>query len=174
MNDMTISWLMIGVISIMTIVLLVLFRQKTKFEIFSDLIIISDFAYPANIPNYAIKSISMVEKLPKVMMRSNGYGGLRMWKGIFRILGGKRALFYVEDHFKGPLIKIETVRESVYINFKDKEQTHQLYDELTKNVKLLNETELVDCKMVTTKRSWVIVGIFIAITLVIGLLPAMI
>ena len=174
MNDMTISWLMIGVISLMTIVLLVLFRQKTRFEIFSDLIIISDFAYPANIPNYAIKSISMVEKLPKVMMRSNGYGGLKTWKGIFRILGGKRALFYVEDHFKGPLIKIETVRESVYINFKDKEQTHQLYDELTKNVKLLNETELVDCKIVTTKRSWVIVGIFIAITLVIGLLPAMI
>ena len=174
MNDMTIGWLMIGIISIMTIVLLVLFRQKTKFEIFNDLIIISDFAYPANIPNYAIKSISMVEKLPKVMMRSNGYGGLKTWKGIFRILGGKRALFYVEDHFKGPLIKIETVRESVYINFKDKEQTHQLYDELTKNVKLLNETELVDCKMVTTKRSWVIVGIFIAITLVIGLLPAMI
>ena len=174
MNDMTISWLMIGIISVMTIVLLVLFKKKTKFEIFDDLIIISDFAYPANIPNYAIKSISMVEKLPKVMMRSNGYGGLRMWKGIFRILGGKRALFYVEDHFKGPLIKIETVRESVYINFKDKEQTHQLYDELTKNVKLLNETELVDCKMVTTKRSWVIVGIFIAITLVIGLLPAMI
>ena len=171
---MTISWLMIGIISLMTIVLLVLFRQKTKFEIFSDLIIINDFAYPANIPNYAIKSISMVEKLPKVMMRSNGYGGLKTWKGIFRILGGKRALFYVEDHNKGPLIKIETVRESVYINFKDKEQTHQLYDELTKNVKLLNETELVDCKMVTTKRSWVIVGIFIAITLVIGLLPAMI
>ena len=171
---MTISWIMIGIISLMTIVLLVLFRQKTKFEIFSDLIIISDFAYPANIPNYAIKSISMVEKLPKVMMRSNGYGGLKTWKGIFRILGGKRALFYVEDHFKGPLIKIETVRESVYINFKDKEQTHQLYYELTKNVKLLNETELVDCKIVTTKRSWVIVGIFIAITLVIGLLPAMI
>ena len=174
MNDMTISWLMIGIISVMTIVLLVLFKKKTKFEIFDDLIIISDFAYPANIPNYAIKSISMVEKLPKVMMRSNGYGGLKTWKGIFRILGGKRALFYVEDHFKGPLIKIETVRESVYINFKDKEQTHQLYDELTKNVKLLNETELVDCKIVTTKRSWVIVGIFIAITLVIGLLPAMI
>ena len=174
MNDMTIGWLMIGIISLMTIILLLLFRQKTKFEIFSDLIIISDFAYPANIPNYAIKSISMVEKLPKVMMRSNGYGGLKTWKGIFRVLGGKRALFYVEDHFKGPLIKIETVRESVYINFKDKEQTHQLYDELTKNVKLLNETELVDCKIVTTKRSWVIVGIFIAITLVIGLLPAMI
>ena len=174
MNDMTISWLMIGIISAMTIVLLVLFKKKTKFEIFNDLVIISDFAYPVNIPNYAIKSISMVEKLPKVMMRSNGYGGLRMWKGIFRILGGKRALFYIENHLKGPIIKIETVRESVYINFNDKEQTHQLYDELTKNVKLLNETELVDFKIVTAKRSWVIVGVFIAIITVIGLIPAMI
>ena len=171
---MTIGWMMIGVISIMTIVLLLLFRQKTKFEIFSNLIVIKDFAYPANIPNYAIKSITLVEKLPKVLMRSNGYGGLRMWKGIFRILGGKRALFYVEDHNRGPLIKIETVRESVYINFKDKEQTHQLYDDLTKNVKLLNETELVDCKVINAKRSWVIVAIFIAITTVVGLLPAMI
>ena len=166
--------MMIGLISVMTIVLLVLFRQKTRFEVFSDLIIIRDFAYPANIPNYAIKSISMVEKLPKVMMRSNGYGGLRTWKGIFRILGGKRALFYLEDHNRGQIIKIETVRESVYINFKDKEQTKQLYDELTKNVKILNETELVDCKLVTTNRSWVIVGVFIVITIVIGLLPAII
>ena len=174
MNEITMGVMVMATIFALTIVLLLLFRKKTGFEIFSNLIVINDLAYPANIPNYAIKSISMVEKLPKVMMRSNGYGGLKTWKGIFRIIGGKRALFYVEDHFKGPLIKIETVRESVYINFKDKEQTHQLYDELTKNVKLLNETELVDCKIVTTKRSWVIVGIFIAITLVIGLLPAMI
>ena len=174
MNDMTIGWLMIGIISIMTIVLLVLFKKKTRFEIFNDLIIIHDFAYPANIPNYAIKSISLIEKLPKVMMRSNGYGGLRTWKGIFRVAGGKRALFYLEDHKKGQIIKIETVRESVYINFKDREQTHQLYDEMTKNVKVLNETELVDCKVITDMRSWAIVVVFIAITMVIGLLPVMI
>lgn len=174
MNDMTISWLMIGIISIMTIVLLVLFKKKTKFEIFDDLIIISDFAYPAKIPNYAIKSISLVEKLPKVTMRSNGYGGLKTWKGIFRIIGGKRVLLYVEDHHKGPIIKIETVRESVYINFKDREQTHQLYDEMTRNVKILNETELVDCRVITDIRSWAIVVVFIAITMVIGLLPVMI
>ena len=174
MNEITMGVMVMATIFALTIVLLVLFKKKTKFEIFNDLIIISDFAYPANIPNYAIKSITLVEKLPKVLMRSNGYGGLRMWKGIFRILGGKRALFYVEDHNRGPLIKIETVRESVYINFKDKEQTHQLYDDLTKNVKLLNETELVDCKVINAKRSWVIVAIFIAITTVVGLLPAMI
>ena len=171
MNDMTISWLMIGIISIMTIVLLVLFKKKTKFEIFDDLIIISDFAYPAKIPNYAIKSISMVEKLPKVTMRSNGSGGLKTWKGIFRIIGGKRVLLYVEDHHKGPIIKIETVRENIYINFKNREETHELYDELTNKVKLLNENELVDCQMVSTFRSWAIVGVFIAIITLVALIP---
>lgn len=108
------------------------------------------------------------------MMRSNGYGGLKAWKGVFRILGGKRSLFYVEDHFKGPLVKIETVRESIYINFKNSEQTRQLYDEMTKTVKIVNEAELVDCKFVTTTRSWVIAGIFIAIVTVISLIPAII
>jgi hypothetical protein len=165
---------MMGLIFVLTIILLVLFKTKTKFGIFNDLIVISDFAYPANIPNYAIKSISLVEKLPKVTMRSNGYGGLKTWKGIFRILGGKRVLLYVEDHFKGPIIKIETVRESIYINFKDREQTHQLYDEMTKTVKILNEAELVDCKIVTGKRSWVIVGVFIAVITIIGLLPVIV
>ena len=171
MNDLTFEWLMMGLIFVLTIILLLLFRKRTRFEIFNDLVVISDFAYPANIPNYAIKSISMVEKLPKVTMKSNGYGGVKMWKGLFKIWGGKRALFYVEDRFKNPIIKIETVRENVYINFKDKEQTHQLYDELTKNVKILDEKDLADCIFVTTKRSWVIVGIFIAITTVVALIP---
>lgn len=174
MNDMTLFWLMMVLVFILTIVFLAIFRKKTKFEIFNDLIIINDFVYPVNIPNYVIKSISMVEKLPKVMMRSNGYGGLKAWKGVFRILGGKRSLFYVEDHFKSPLVKIETVRESIYINFKNSEQTRQLYDEMTKTVKIVNEAELVDCKFVTTTRSWVIAGIFIAIVTVISLIPAII
>ena len=106
MNDLTFFWLMMGLVFVLTIVLLALFWKKTEFEIFNDLIVINDFVYPASIPNYAIKSISMVERLPRVMMRSNGYSGMRMWKGIFRVLGGKRALFYVEDHKRGPLVKI--------------------------------------------------------------------
>lgn len=174
MNDITLFWLMMVLVFVLTIVFLAIFRKKTKFEIFNDLIVVNDFVYPANIPNCVIKSISMVEKLPKVMMRSNGYGGLRMWKGVFRILGGKRCLFYVENHFKGPLVKIETVRESIYINFKDMGQTRQLYDEMTKTVKIVDETELVDCKFFTATRSWVIAGIFIAIVTVVSLIPAII
>lgn len=174
MNDLTFFWLMMGLVFVLTIVFLSFFRKKTKFEAYNDMILINDFVYPANIPNYVIKSISLVEKLPKVMMRSNGYGGLRMWKGVFRILGGKRCLFYVENHFRGPLIKIDTVRECIFINFKDKEQTYQLYNELTKNVKLLDETELVDCQFFTAKRSWVIAGIFILIVTLVAMTPAMI
>lgn len=173
MNDMAIGWMVMGLIFVLTIILLVLFKKKTRFEIFNDLIIMHDFAYPANIPNYAIKSISLIEKLPKVMMRSNGYGGLRTWKGIFRVAGGKRALFYLEDHKKGQIIKIETVRENIYINFKDRNLTNQLFDEMTKTVNILPETELIDCKLVSTSRSWAIVGVFIVIILLVSLIPSL-
>ncbi len=173
MNDLLISILNLVLIFGLAIVLLVLFKKRTRFEVYNDLIVAHDFAYPANIPNYAIKSISLIEKLPKVLMRSNGYGGLKTWKGIFRIAGGKRTVLYVEDHFKGPVIKIDTVRENVYINFKDKEQTQQLYDEMAKNVKILDETELVDCKFVATMRSWAIAAVFIVVTMLVLLIPVM-
>lgn len=171
MNGLIVDWLAVALIFALSIVLLVLFRKRVEFEVFNDLIIIHDFAYPANIPNYAIKSITLIEKLPKVMMRSNGYGGWKMWKGIFRIIGGERAAFYVEDHFHGPVIKIETVRESFYISYKDKEQTKQLYDELTNKVKLLSESDLTDCKLVSTVRSWIIVSVFVAVLILISLIP---
>lgn len=54
MNDMTLFWLMMVLVFILTIVFLAIFRKKTKFEIFNDLIIINDFVYPVNIPNYVI------------------------------------------------------------------------------------------------------------------------
>lgn len=173
MSDATLAWLMIGLIVVLTFILLALFKKRTVFEVFDDLIVIDDLTYPARIPNYAIKSIGLVEVMPKVLIRSNGYGGLRQWKGVFRLVGGKRAFFYVENRSKGPIIKIETVKESVYINFKDKEQTRRLYDEMTKTVKILDETKLSDCKFVNTGRSWLIVGIFIALTALIALIPVL-
>ena len=171
MSDATLAWLMIGLIVVLTFILLALFKKRTVFEVFDDLIVIDDLTYPARIPNYAIKSIGLVEVMPKVLIRSNGYGGLRQWKGVFRLVGGKRAFFYVENRSKGPIIKIETVRENIYINFKNREETHELYDELTNKVKLLNENELVDCQMVSTFRSWAIVGVFIAIITLVALIP---
>lgn len=174
MDDLTLEFLIVALIIVLSVVLIVLFKMRTKFEIFNDLIVINDFAYPANIPNYVIESITLIEKLPKVIMRTNGYGGIRTWKGIFRIEGSRRAVFFVEDHHKGPFIKIKTVRESIYINLKDREQTQQLFDEMTKTVKILSEPELVEGKIVTTKRSWQIVAVFIVVVMLVSMIPAFI
>ena len=171
MNDITIAIILMALISGLTIVLLLLFRKQSRFEIFNDSIVIHDFGYPANIPNYTIKSISMIEQMPKVMLKSNGYGGLKIQKGIFKIQGGRRAALYVEDHRRGPFINIQTMRDNVYINLRDENQTHRLYDEMTKTIKILNEAELVDCKVVTTGRSWLVVAVFTAITILLSMLP---
>lgn len=171
MSDLTIMVLLLTLIFAFTIVLLIVCRKTPQYLVFNDRISIKDFMYPAEIPNYAIESIDLVEKLPKIVMRTNGYGGIETWKGLFRIEGIRRAVLYTENHNRGPFIKIQSTSDVVYINMKDADMTRQLFDEMKNNVKLLKETDLIECKVVNVKRSWIIVGVFTAIVLLVSIIP---
>jgi len=154
-----------------TIVLLIVCKKTPQYLVFNDRISINDFMYPADISNYTIESIDLVEKLPKILIKTNGYGGINTWKGLFRIEGRRRAVLYTENHNKGPFIKIQTTSDVVYINMEDANKTRQLFEEMKNNVKLLKETDLIDCKVANEKRSWVIVGLFMAIVLLVSIIP---
>ena len=144
----------------------------SKLQIFSDGILIDDFMYPAFIPNDAIKSINLVYKMPGVAMRINGYGGLRTWKGFYRLKDIRRGVLYVENHFKGPFIEIKTANDVYYINFKNAEQTQQLYDEMNSTLKLVDESRVIDLPKLSQKRSIVIVVVFVLVLMIpILLLP---
>lgn len=155
-----------------TAVLLVLAGRMSKIQVFSDGVLIDDFMYPAFIPNDAIKSINLVYKMPGVAMRINGYGGLRTWKGFYRLKDIRRGVLYVENHFKGPFIEIKTANDVYYINFKNVEQTQQLYDEMSSTLKLVDESRLYDLPKLSQKRSIVIVVVFVLVLMIpILLLP---
>ena len=156
-----------------TAVLLILEGKMAKIQVFSDGILIDDFMYPAFIPNDAIKSIRLVYKSPSVMMRSNGYGGIKMWKGIYRLREFKRrAVLYLENHNKGPFVEIQTTNDMYYINYKNAEQTIQLYDEMNSTLKLVDESRLVDLPKFSQKRSIVVVVVFVLVLMIpILLLP---
>lgn len=155
-----------------TAVLLVLAGKMSKIQVFSDGVLIDDFMYPAFIPNDAIKSINLVYKMPGVAMRINGYGGLRTWKGFYRLKDIRRGVLYVENHFKGPFIEIKTANDVYYINFKNVEQTQQLYDEMSSTLKLVDESRLNDLPKLSQKRSIVIVVVFVLVLMIpILLLP---
>ena len=155
-----------------TAILLILEGKMAKIQVFSDGILIDDFMYPAFIPNDAIKSIRLVYKMPGVVMRVNGYGGLKTWKGFYRIKDIKRAVLYLENHYKGPFVEIQTTYDMYYINFKNAEQTTQLYNEMNSTVKLVDESRVIDLPKLSQKRSIVVVVVFILVLMIpILLLP---
>ena len=157
-----------------TAVLLILEGKMAKIQVFNDGILINDFMYPSFIPNDAIKSIKLVYKAPNVTMRSNGYGGIKMWKGIYRLREFKRrAVLYLENHNKGPFVEIQTTNDMYYINYKNAEQTLQLYDEMNSTLKLVDESRLVDLPKFSQKRSTVVVVVFILVLMVPVLLIPM-
>ena len=158
---------------VITAILLILEGKMAKIQVFSDGILIDDFMYPAFIPNDAIKSIKLVYKAPNVTMRSNGYGGIKMWKGIYRLREFKRrAVLYLENHNKGPFVEIQTTNDMYYINYKNAEQTIQLYDEMNSTLKLVDESRLVDLPKFSQKRSIVVVVVFVLVLMIpILLLP---
>ena len=155
-----------------TAILLILEGKMAKIQVFSDGILIDDFMYPAFIPNDAIKSIRLVYKSPSVMMRSNGYGGIKMWKGFYRLKEfKKRAVLYLENHYKGPFVEIQTTNDLFYINFKNAEQTTQLYNEMN-STELVDESRVIDLPKLSQKRSIVVVVVFTLVLMIpILLLP---
>ena len=161
---------------VITAVLLILEGKMAKIQVFSDGILIDDFMYPAFIPNDAIKLIRLVYKSPSVTMRSNGYGGIRTWKGFYRLKEfKKRAVLYLENHYKGPFVEIQTTNDLFYINFKNAEQTTQLYNEMNSTVKLVDESRVVDLPKLSQKRSIVVVVVFVLVLMIpITLIPMLI
>ena len=158
-----------------TTVLLILAGRMSKIQVFNDGIVIDDFMYPAYIPNDAIQSIKLVYNMPGVGMRINGYGGLKTWKGFYRIRDIRRGVLYVENHFKGPFIEIKTANDMYYINFKNADQTQQLYDEMNSTIKLVDESRLIDLPKLSQKRSIVVVVVFILVLIIpIILIPMLI
>lgn len=161
----------LGFSMILTIATIVAFTilvcRKPIIQIFPDGIYIKDFLYPSMIPNDSIKSIKLVYTMPKVTMRSNGYGGAFMWKGFFRIKDyRKRAVLYLENHYKAPFIEIQTTQDLYFINCKQPELTTQLYNEMNSTLKLVDESNLIDMKTASQKRSIVIVVVFIIVLMI--------
>lgn len=165
MSEMLVLGIYIVIVTVLTVLFVIFIGKTPSFEVYNDIIIIRDVMYPAGIPNYTIKSIRLIDKLPSVLFRINGYGGIKRWKGIYGIKKGvyKKAYLYVDNHFKGPVIELRTANNLIYINLQTEEQTKQLYDEMMTTIKFVDENELSDYKVMPVWRSILVVVVFTAI-----------
>ena len=144
--------------------------RKEKMFLLDEGIRIKDFFYPMFIPNDTIISISLLDRIPKLVMKSNGANFGKIIKGFCKIRRDEfseteKATVYLRDK-NAQVIEIKTVGGSIFVNCKNDSETQELFDEMKKIVKIQKENELdYNAKLFKSKRS-----ILITIGLVVVLL----
>ena len=156
------------------VLFIILAFVKEKIIVYEDGIKIKDLMYPLTIPNDAIVSINMIDRLPILKYRTNGTGMGAIQKGYFTVKNSfqehsENATLYIRNK-NASAIEIRTVNGLVYINQKNDELTQCLFDEMKSTVKILKENELnLNAKRPRTYRS-----VFVIVVLLEALLaPAL-
>jgi len=103
--------------------------RETKVQFENDTFKIKG-TYGVTIPFKDIEQVDTVSVIPKISLRTNGYAFGKTWIGNFRFTDGSNAKLFVKKGF-GPFVVIKSKeRVPVYINFKDKQKTIDLYNQL--------------------------------------------
>jgi flagellar biosynthesis GTPase FlhF len=139
---MTTIYIVTGVAVVLLIVAAV---RRERVLVFEDGIKIKDWLYPLTIPNDTIVSISLVDRLPKLIRRTNGTGIGLILKGYFTLKNSSQehsenATLYVRNR-NASAIEIRTVKGLVYINQNTDELTQELFNEMKNTVKILENNE---------------------------------
>ena len=112
-----------------------------------DGIKIKDEMFPLYIPNDTVISITLLDRVPRILMKTNGANFGRIFKGKCKIMrsdAAEKATMYLRNRMSN-VIEIKTVNGSVFINRKNEALTQQLFDEMKNTVKVVKESELDYC-----------------------------
>jgi hypothetical protein len=82
-------------------------------------------------PASDVTGISLLSTLPRVLLKTNGFGGGASLRGHFRVEGLGDGRLYVEKGF-APYVLVRLREGFVVVNFREPEKTKALYDELAR------------------------------------------
>lgn len=138
-------------------------KKAPKYVVAEDGIFVDDLSCAINIPNNTIKSVKLIDKLPKIIAKNSATKWKNIRRGNFMVKldnGVKESLLLIEDYTKCPVIELVTTSNLIYINLGDEEMTRNLFNEITEKVKIVAADELVVYKdKRTQKMLWIITGI---------------
>lgn len=131
---------------VITAVFSFLALKKESVIVFEDGIKINDILFPLTISNDTIISISLLDRRPRIVTRTNGASFGSVLKGRCKIKrdeseGSENAIVYQRKR-NGKTIEIKTLNGSVFINRGDDFLTEELYNEMKSTVKILDDNEL--------------------------------
>ena len=131
----------------MTVALCFIAIKAESIFVSEDGIKIKDDMFPLYIPNDIIISITLLNSVPRILMKTNGANFGRIFKGKCKIMrsdAAEKATMYLRNRMSN-VIEIKTVNGSVFINRKNEALTQQLFDEMKNTVKVVKESELDYC-----------------------------
>ncbi len=159
--------------ALLTSIIMCVGRNRIRFDE-SGIVIMFGFN-PVKIKNNMIKSIRLVEELPKVLfgVHARGFVIGKRRRGMFRVKkmteNGQRkvtALMFLDNARKSRcFIEIETVDGIFYVNLKKDELTEELFNEMQKTVQIVGESELAE----SSAKKYRIISLSIGLVALIGL-----
>lgn len=85
--------------------------------------------YDARVPLSEVRDVALVEQLPRVLARTNGYATGETLRGWFRVEGLGEGRLYVEAEHP-PFVVVKHAQGFVIVGFADAARTRQLHDQL--------------------------------------------
>jgi len=82
-------------------------------------------------PASDVTGVSLLPTLPRVLLRTNGFGGAGSLRGHFRVDGLGDGRLYVEEGY-APYVLVRLREGFVVVNFREPEKTRALFDELAR------------------------------------------
>lgn len=101
-----ISFYVMLIVSLGTIVLLILPYKETKVEIFDNKISISGI-YGEDLALNQIKNVKLIDQIPNIRIKTNGFAIRNLKKGWFKSENGEKIKLIVDDT-KPPFLQIDT------------------------------------------------------------------
>jgi len=87
--------------------------------------------YGATFAAADITAVSLESQLPRVRLKTNGFGGAGTLRGRFRVEGLGEGRLYVDEGM-APYVLVRLRDGYVFINFREPERTRALYDEMAR------------------------------------------
>jgi hypothetical protein len=87
--------------------------------------------YGASFPADDITAVSLAPRLPRVLMKTNGFNGARTLRGWFQVEGWGKGRLYVEEGM-APFVVVRLRQGFLAVNFREPERTRALYDDIAR------------------------------------------
>ncbi len=119
-------------IILFTLFIFIYFTRETKIIIENNNIVIEGI-YGETIPIESVEEIELLNKLPSINIRTNGFAIGYILKGYFNVSKEGNVKMFI--HSSGSLIRLKTKSRIFYFNYKDSAKTINIYNEISDSKK---------------------------------------